>query len=155
GQTLFSGRLPGPGEFARPGCGSKRHIPCPRMIPVPGTARQEPNRPPCEIVTLTRLPSASAAATCVVPWGLAPDGGEPASRVVHILCSVFAILFQYSGSVSGRTGTRSRSLSAARTLKPPLGGRAVLTAAPRYWLDSGSVIRGAKAAISARVRMPP
>ena len=69
GAMLLVTRLPGAMELAMPGCGSKMFMVLFSSIPVPGTVAFEPNGEWIVCVAAITLPSASAAAMCVV----APD----------------------------------------------------------------------------------
>lgn len=75
GATLLSGRFRGATKLARPGRGSKRLMPCPKMMPVPGTVTHEPNALPWVTVTAATFPSASAAEICNVPSRESPSDG--------------------------------------------------------------------------------
>ncbi|VTR92421.1 unnamed protein product [Gemmata massiliana] len=59
GHMLCSGRLPGAGEFARPGRGSNRDTPWPSTSPNPSIVTCEPKYPPWVNVSATVSPEAS------------------------------------------------------------------------------------------------
>src|SRR5438132_13508504 len=78
GLMLLRGRLPGPGELARPGVGSKSVSSLLSRKPRPGTTMPLP--PVCSMVKVaaTTFPSASATVRCVVLGPSRPPAAEAA-----------------------------------------------------------------------------